>query len=398
MRYLLLYLLLFFEVRVIRTLGLAEFGLSLLIFKKIIDKNPESQLSSVVHFDQTTKYAVAFVLFSLSTIFFNPLYSVFSGFTNFMRLSLMVMAFIVLPNKKYPYHEWLGYLKHTKYVLIILLILSLSEFFLIRFGVIPDFRLLKTEDWINNRGRPHGVYSEPSLLAITISILAYFLINYNIRFISKRDHYSTTLVILFSIICLILTTSLIGIVLGSFLLVLWIHKLGDIKWKIILSSVFILGIFFFSKTTLFQAYSERLTNIFDGSDNSTQHRMIGSSLYVIESLEDNWFNGIGIGQSLRFSEINRIDPDGFSQLNRTVNHSFGSISLELGLGGLFIFIILSFSVFKKNLSGFILMMLIMASHGAYIFYFFWLHLILQKIFKAEIVVENSPEFDISSDS
>ena len=398
MRYLLIYLLLFFEVRVIRTLGLAEFGLSLLILKKIIEKNPHSQLSSLVQFDRITKYAVAFVLFSLSTLFFNPLYSVFSGFTNFMRLSLMVMALIVLPNRKYPYHEWLGYLKHAKYALIILLIVSLSEFFLIKLGVIPDFRLLKTEIWFANKGRPHGVYSEPSLLAISISILSYYLIKYNTRLVSKRDYYSTTVVIFFSIICLFLITSLIGIVLAGFLLVLWVHKMGDSKWKIILSSVFIIAIFFFSKTTLFQIYSERLTNIFDGSDNSTQHRMIGSSLYVIESLEDNWFNGIGIGQSSRFSEINRIDPDGFSQLNRTVNHTFGSMSLEIGLGGLFIFIVLSFSVFKKNLSGFILMMLIMASHGAYIFYFFWLHLILQKIFKAEIVVENSPQFDISSDS
>jgi hypothetical protein len=372
--YLLVYSMLFYQVSVINSAGVADVCIAIAVFLSITFNTNGKDIS------------VIFLLFFLLVIFletyFINSYNLNSFTNGFIRIITLALGYYYIPTwivRKQNFLE--GLLNQLSIVLIIISILVIIEFILLQFNLSVNMSLYNAgSNLIDvNKGRVKIIYSEPSVVTMSIATFLTPILFYHrkINVNSKLIKYS----IILSFLSLFLTSSLIGIV---FLIVFFYYHFlrkskSKLSYLILVILITVLGLIIGS-SFISNAYTNRINKIVLLEDGSANRRLIGSWQYVFTSLKGRELTGIGLNQTVAFARRTNIVLDFFHSKDASVNNTFAAILLELGYIGLFSYIIFILSVFKKNYLFLLVFFLLGMAGTGYFFSITWFFFYLARIF------------------
>lgn len=312
-----------------------------------------------------------------------------SFLNNFIRLCYYSLGMMLIPKYLVRNNRLSILIRGLGQIIMFLASLAFIEFvFRFIFGINWDWGFLNIfrpygQDYILMRVR--ALYSEPAHFGISLGVMLLVYIHHHL---DKRKSQLYYIVISCGIFGLLSTISMISYVLLTLNLVLvfiGISKDGNITKAIksririsLMSTLAVLLIILGLTGVLKEKFTDRLSDIFGGTDTSTQHRIAGQFEIVSVTFQNYPYTGIGLGQNLAYLQSrdwslqNFFFKQGYSKQSG-INNIFAYVLLQTGLIGLILFVAFFINTFwfsKPLLLGFIIMCFGWGFFNGPLFWFF----------------------------
>ena len=233
-------------------------------------------------------------------------------------------------------------------------ILGIIEFFLQFFGIYYSYYFdgitTTTGRTLEKFFRISSVFNEPSYLGIYLnfSLVVLYELKKRLNFLSIKQFSN---LIYYVLLTLLLSRSLSGFLLFFIVLVLYknyIFSARLVRYKLV--SFMIIGILGIG--AFFINY-QRLNDVATQNDGSTNHRFLGSYELFNAIYEDFALTGTGLGQQKNFLNSSHLTFQNhyyMQDLNTGsgINNLFVLFFFQLGLIGLFLFILVLYYIFINN--------------------------------------------------
>jgi len=246
------------------------------------------------------------------------------------------------------------------YVIYFICFLAFIEYSLQFFGIYYSYYFegitTTTGRSLKESFRISSIFNEPSYLVIYLNFSLLIILEFiNQNIINSKLKLRRLLIIIF--LTTLLAKSLVGFVL--MLTLILVYK--DLIFGNIISKNSLVVYFIFSLFSGLVLYSnmDRLEEIYELEDGSTNHRLLGAlELSTIISEGDNFIKGVGLGQHKNFliakaySFKDHWFMDGVSR-NSGINNMFLLILVQTGIVGLFLYLYFLYNTFRRRKSIFL---------------------------------------------